>query len=352
VTDPLLIETAERVFADTCTHQAIQAAERDGWSAEIWAAVAEIGFTRMGLPEEVGGSGGDIGDALAVLRVAGRYAAPIPLAETGLLAGWLLAGAGIPLAEGPATIVPGRQDDTLALAGQALSGTARWVPWARSVERIVALVESGGAWMVAAVPAGAVQVERQTNLAGEPRDTVVFDGVEAEVRPAAPGVDPDALRCRGALTRVLMMAGALERLGQLTIGYTNERVQFGRPVARFQAVQLHLVSVAQDVALVAMAAEAAARAAGRGPARFEIAAAKLLANQAAHTATRAAHQAHGAMGMTQEYPLHQLSRRLWAWRTEYGDDHFWSTRLGTAVAAAGADLLYPAITGGSAVLDV
>jgi hypothetical protein len=47
-----------------------------------------------------------------------------------------------------------------------------------------------------------------------------------------------------------------------------------------------------------------------------------------------------------------LSRRLWAWRTEYGDDHFWSTRLGTAVAAAGADLLYPAITGGSAVLDV
>ncbi|HXM56325.1 MAG TPA: acyl-CoA dehydrogenase family protein, partial [Candidatus Dormibacteraeota bacterium] len=107
--------------------------------------------------------------------------------------------------------------------------------------------------------------------------------------------------------------------------------------------------------LVGMAAAAAARAAARddgGGGRFEIAAAKLLANQAAFSATRAAHQAHGAMGMTQEYPLHHLSRRLWAWRSEYGDERFWSARLGGAVARAGADRLYPAITGGSAVVRV
>jgi acyl-CoA dehydrogenase len=101
-----------------------------------------------------------------------------------------------------------------------------------------------------------------------------------------------------------------------------------------------------------MAAESAARAAERGDATFEIAAAKTLAGQAAATATRAAHQAHGAMGMTQEYPLHHLSRRLWSWRQEYGDDVFWSGRLGRAVAAAGADQLYPAITGGSHVVTV
>jgi acyl-CoA dehydrogenase len=136
----------------------------------------------------------------------------------------------------------------------------------------------------------------------------------------------------------------------MTVGYTNERVQFGRPVARFQAVQRHLVDGAQDAVLVGMAADTAARAASRGEARFEIASAKLLANQAAFTATRAAHQAHGAMGMTREYPLHQLSRRLWAWRSEYGDERFWSARLGAAVRTAGADQLYPAISGGSAVL--
>ena len=145
------------------------------------------------------------------------------------------------------------------------------------------------------------------------------------------------------------MAGALERMSEMTVAYTGERRQFGRPVSRFQAVQQHLVTGAQQSALVSMAAHVAGREAERGAASFEIAAAKLLADQAAGIATRAAHQAHGAMGMTQEYPLHQFSRRLWAWRNEYGNEIFWSTRLGQAAVAAGADALYPLITGGSLV---
>jgi acyl-CoA dehydrogenase len=346
VTDAVLLEVADRVFADTCTHEAIQAAERDGWADGVWARIAEVGLHRVALEE-----GGTLGDALAVLRAAGRHAAPVPLAETGLLAGWLLAGAGLPVADGPLTVVPCRPEDRLDLDGDRLHGVAHRVPWARSAERVVALVASGDRWLVASVPASSLAVEPHVNLAGEPRDTVTFSGA-AEVAPAAPGVDADALRCRGALTRAMLMAGALERMSGLTVGYTSERVQFGRPVARFQAVQKHLVDGAQDAVLVGMAADAAARAAERGDARFEIAAAKLLANQAAFSATRAAHQAHGAMGMTREYPLHHLSRRLWAWRSEYGDEQFWSARLGAAVARAGADRLYPAITSGSSELEV
>ena len=53
------------------------------------------------------------------------------------------------------------------------------------------------------------------------------------------------------------------------------------------------------------------------------------------------------MGMTQEYRLHHFSRRLWAWRSEYGDERHWAARLGRALLAGGADRLYPAITGGS-----
>ena len=346
MTDALLLEVADRVFADTCTHEAIQAAERDGWAPAMWARVAEVGLHRVALEE-----GGTLADALAVLRVAGRHAAPVPLAETGLLAGWLLAGAGLVAPSGPLTAVAGRPEDRLELAGDRLTGVAHRVPWARAAVCAVALVASRDGWLVASAPASSLVIEPHVNLAGEPRDTVTFDG-PVDVAAAASGVDADALRCRGALTRVMLMAGALERMSGLTIGYTHERVQFGRPVARFQAVQKHLVDGAQDAVLVGMAADAAARAAERGEAQFEIAAAKLLANQAAFTATRAAHQAHGAMGMTREYPLHHLSRRLWAWRSEHGDERFWSARLGAAVARAGADQLYPAITGGSAVLEV
>jgi acyl-CoA dehydrogenase len=346
MTDALLLETAERVLAGTCTHEAIRAAERDGWAPGVWERVADVGLPWIALVE-----GGSLADALAVLRLAGRHAAPIPLAETGLLAGWLLAGAGLEVGEEPLTLVPGRPEDRLRLAGGRLTGVAHRVPWARSVARVVALMESDGiGWVGAARVAELAGIEAGANLAGEPRDTVTFDG-PVEVAPAAAGLDGDALRRRGALTRVMLMAGALEAMSRLTVGYTAERVQFGRPVARFQAVQRHLVDGAQDAVLVAMAAEAAARAAERGDAGFEIAAAKLLANQAAFTATRAAHQAHGAMGMTQEYALHQLSRRLWAWRSEYGDERLWSARLGGAIVRAGADRLYPAIAGGSAAVE-
>jgi acyl-CoA dehydrogenase len=347
MTDALLMETAERALAATCTHEAIQAAERDGWAPGVWSRLAEVGLPWIALVE-----GGSLADALAVLRVAGRHGAPVPLAETGLLAGWLLAGAGLEVGEDALTVVPGRPEDRLTLRDGRLSGVAHRVPWAAGVDRVVALMETDGLWFVGAVAASSVTVtERLTNLAGEPRDTVSIDG-PADVAPAAPGVDASALRMRGALTRVMLMAGALEAMSRMTVGYTAERVQFGRPVARFQAVQRLLVEGAQDAVLVGLAADAAARAAERGEAGFEVAAAKLLANQAAFTATRAAHQAHGAMGMTQEYPLHHLSRRLWAWRSEYGDERYWSARLGRAVGRAGADALYPSIAGGSTVLTM
>lgn len=351
MTDQLLIDSAERLFADACTHAAVQDAERDGWAPAIWRSVADAGFPWVSIAESAGGSGGTLSDALAILTVAGAHAAPIPLAETGALGGWLAAAAGLPLPEGPLAVAHDR-GDTLAVHGRTISGRALRVAWGRRAERLVALVAHDGGWLVVSAPTGVATVEAGTNLAGEPRDTLVFDGAPADIAPAPDGLDPDALRQRGALTRVALMAGALDRMSRMTVRYTRQRRQFGRPVAQFQAVQQHLVHIAQHAALVTMAAEVAATAAERGPATFEIAAAKVLAGQAATLATRAAHQAHGAMGMTQEYPLQHLSRRLWAWRHEYGDDTAWSARLGQAAATAGADALYPAITGGSRVLTV
>jgi acyl-CoA dehydrogenase len=281
--------------------------------------------------------------------VAGRHAAPIPLAETGLLAGWLLASAGLRVGSGPRTVVPGRAEDDLRLEagrleGGRLHGTAHRVAWARAAERIVALVDG----KVVAIAPSAARIEPVTNLAGEPRDTVVFDGaVVDEVADAPAGIDADALLFRGALTRAGLMAGALLAMSELTVEYTSERRQFGQAVGRFQAVQVHLVRCAEEAALVDLAVQVAAREADRGDARFEIAAAKLLADDAARVATRAAHQAHGAIGMTQEYALHQLSRRLWAWRAEYGD-RTWPERLGRAVIDAGPNRLYRVIAEGSA----
>ncbi len=287
-------------------------------------------------------------DALAVLRERG----PDRTAESVLLGEWLLARAGLSDEDcgsassggaraGATTVAPGDSRDSLTLHADKLSGTAHRVPWARDATHIAVLLDR----RVALVERAAVSVEQRVNLAGDARDTVVFDGVAART---GAGVDADELLMRGALTRIAMMAEALDRVCEIAVRHAGERRQFGRAIGSFQAVQQHLVTIAQQAALADVAADAL----GRSPGGFEIAAGKLLANRAALSAGRAAHQVLGARGTTREHPLGLLTRRLWAWRSEYGDEHHWSSRLGAAAARAGADSLYPAITGGSTVLSM
>jgi acyl-CoA dehydrogenase len=346
--DPLLTETADRLFAETCTHATVQQAEDDGGAPAIWSAFAETGFAHISIPESAGGSGGTLTDILEVIRLAGYHSAPIPVAENAMLGGWLLASAGLSLPDGIVTVVPGTSRDTLHLDSGVVSGSAHMVPWGRHAERVAFTVDG----TVVSVPVTEAEVTEGTSLAGEPRDTLMFHNAAGDIAAAPDGVNAETLRFRGALSRVALMAGAIERMSQLTVSYTNEREQFGRPVSRFQAVQQHLVWAAQDAALTRMAAEVAGREAERsesegGTARFEIASAKLVANQAATRSTRASHQAHGAMGMTQEYPLHHLSRRLWSWRKEYGGEREWGAWVGRAALAAGPDGLYPLMAGGN-----
>jgi acyl-CoA dehydrogenase len=345
MTDQLLVETAEKVFADTSTYEVVQEAQRTGWAPRLWDAVAGVGLPWISVPEAAGGVGGSLSDAVAVLQIAGRHAAPIPLAETGVLSGWLLAECGLQVGTGPATVAPGRPEDDLHLGGDRVFGSVHRVPWGRSVERLLAVVDNH---VVVLTPSQASNIDRFSNLAGEPRDDLYFDGTRPDAVVVAPvGVSSEMLRLRGALTRAALMSGALQSMAEMTAAYTAERKQFGRPVGTFQAVQAHVVTVAEEAALTDIAVQVAARQSDHHLAHFEIAAAKAVANDSARVATRAAHQAHGAMGMTQEYPLHQLSRRLWAWRAEYGDTH-WAERLGHAAALLGPDDLYYAIADGSA----
>jgi acyl-CoA dehydrogenase len=197
---------------------------------------------------------------------------------------------------------------------------------------------------VAVVPRHAATVREAENLAGEPRDDVSFPTIEladAAVRAAPSGIDADALACRAALARSLLLAGALERVLAMTVHQAREREQFGRPIGRFQAIQQDVARMAAAVA----AARAAADAAVERPDPLTIAVAKIQTGEAATVAATIAHQIHGAIGFTDEHALHHHTRRLWAWRDEDGSETFWAQRLGEAVAAAGATNLWPLLTG-------
>lgn len=324
--DPELTRLVDEFFGETFGPEVITAVERDGPSAALWRATAELGLPLIGIAEEDGGSGGTVADLLTVLQGAGRWAVPLPLAETSLAA-WLLAASGAPVPAGPMTVIP--EVNELHLDGGRLTGEARAVPWLRGAARVAALI--GG--RVAVADPAAFGVTPGTDLAGMPSDTLTAAGVPAETYPAV--VTADDLLLRGALLRSAQLAGAITGAYELTRGYTMERVQFGRPVARFQAVQQHLVELAQAATLTTLCVERAGRAAAAGRASLEIAATKSVAGRHAGLAARAAHQAHGAIGMTREYRLQQLTRRLHAWRGEFGDETSHNLRLGSAMADAG-----------------
>jgi acyl-CoA dehydrogenase len=339
--DPLLVQTLERILGATATFEAVERAEPARWCEPVWSSLAGAGIPWIPVPEAAGGSGGSTADALAVLHAIGRHAAPVPVAETGLLGGWLWAQAGGEVPSAPLTVVP---HGHLEMTDGRLQGEAV-VAWAERSDRILSVVEAPAGWQIVSVRPSQVEIVAGANLAGEPRDRVRFDlpVAEAEVAPAPPGLDGLTLHRRGALSRVALSAGALERLAEMTIEYTHDRQQFGRPVAAFQAVQAHLVAVAQAAVRATMASAVAGRAVAQGGGAFEVAAAKAVVDDAVVEGTRAAHQAHGAMGVTREYPLHHLTRRLWAWRHEHGGGRQWRAALGTEVVAGGADGLFPAI---------
>lgn len=346
-------EVATSILADLSTPDIVRQSEEHGWNEHLWSALAESGFTAISVPEEAGGSGGDVSDACAVVKATGRFAASVPVAENSLLGGWALAGAGMSMPPGPITVAVGHPADVVGLeatdAGHVLTGRLHRVPWARQARHLVLLAPVDGADHVVCVPAETFRVIPGTNLAGESRDTVLLDGLElsaTQVAPAPPGVDLESMRLRGALCRAAAMAGALSRMADLTMQYTRTREQFGRPLARFQAVQRHIVRIAERSQEAGIAAEAAAANAGPEPDFFDVAAAKIVTGEAVSVAAAAAHQAHGAIGMTKEYELGQLTRRLWAWRDEFGSETRWSRQLGREVVAAGGSRLWPRISTG------
>jgi len=342
-------EAVAEILDDHCSTEDVHRAEAEGWNAAAWSALSESGFTLVSVPEERGGSGGDVADACAVLEGIGRFAAAVPVAESALLGGWALARAGLDVPATPLTAVTGHPADTGSLTRQGdhwqLSGRWHRVPWARQAEHVVVVAAHEGGYAVALVPTASLHLEPGSNLAREGRDLVTADGVAVEVVAEAPGgVTPEGLRVRGALARTASTAGALRRISELTARYTSERHQFGRPIGRFQAVQRHVVRVAERASAVGIAAECAAVNARPDPDWFDVAAAKTVASESATVAAQAAHQAHGAIGMTKEYALGHFTPRIWSWRDEFGNETWWSRQLGRRVVAAGADALYPRIS--------
>ena len=317
------------------------------WDEGLWAALVATGLTGVGVPEEAGGSGGESADAVAVVRTLAAGAAAVPVAEQLLVAAPALLAAGLPVppVERPLTVAVA--PDVTATAegdGFLLTGGATGVPFAGVASSVALLAGPAEAPVLALVDAAGLAVTPAANLAGEPRGSIAFDGtptagVQLTVEQA------EAFRARYALARALQIAAALEQVLAWTVQYAGERQQFGRPLARFQAIQMELAEMAGEVTAVAAITDAAVQVLDRGEGvLLAAAAAKVRAGAAVEVVARLAHQVHGAIGFTQEHRLHHLTRRCWSWRDEAGGEATWAPVLGSGLVAGGGDLLWSALT--------
>jgi acyl-CoA dehydrogenase len=324
----MVAETAERIFADLADAQTINRSRDWSWKAPLWQALTEAGLPLSWVPEDCGGSGASMAEGFSVLSSAGRFAVSVPLAET-MLAGWLLAQAGIASPPDAMTVAPASPKDRVTVnADGALSGRARGVPFAREAKHIAAVASGASGLAIALLDTAACRIEAGCNLADDGSDAVSFDNVKPVVlRPALPGFTQTSLMLMGAVARSLQIAGALESMLEISVRYSNERVAFEKKISKFQAVQHNLAKLAGEAAAALAAASSAADAVANGATCddavfLEAASAKIRCAEAAEKGAAIAHQVHGAIGFTLEHVLHRYTLRALAWRDDFGHDSY------------------------------
>jgi acyl-CoA dehydrogenase len=334
--DPALVDMMDAVFAEhRQTHPPTSNVERD---PELWQRLDHLGLVRLTGAEGSGGSGAGWYEAAELLTAAVRHGVRIPLAEHDLLACWLLDANGMPGNEAVRTVC---QLDA--------KGVATGVPWATGADRIVIVWQSGGGYRAAQIDVDTLEITRGTNMIGEPRDTVVADPTNLVGVPVAAELVA-RLRLKSALVRSIQVCAALDRIAELSIEHASSRIQFGRPLSKFQAIQNLISDIAAEAALARAATEAALAAAvtsdwSAPKLDFLVAVARSCTGHAASVVVRNAHQVHGAIGTTREHRLHEFTRPALAWRNEFGSVAHWDDQVTEAALRAGAAGLWSLIGG-------
>ena len=334
--DQLLFQESVRDFlVNEVTPERIRASwETDsGRDAALWGQLAELGLTGMTVPEEHGGLGMTELDFVLLAQECGYVALPEPLVHTVMVAvpmlkelGGDLAAQWLPkIAAGEAKVVVGLEQNLLVEDAHVAD---------------LLLLQSGDT-LVAVTPD---QVSLRHNESVDPSRKLFAVEILPGATAVASGEQAATLVAtalnRGALACAAQALGLAQRMIDLSVQYTSERQQFGKPIGSFQAVKHHMANVAVRLEYAKAPTHRAAYAIAQGQAvaAHAVSHAKLVACEAANLAAKNSHQVHGAMGYTWEVDLHIFMKKAWALANTWGDAGFHKTRVGERIFADGAAL--------------
>ncbi|KOU56011.1 acyl-CoA dehydrogenase [Streptomyces sp. MMG1522] len=312
------------------------AVERGGaLDRALWRELGAAGFFALRLPEEDGGVGLGLPEAVLLFEEAGRALLPGPLVATHLAAGRVKGAAEgaavVTAADGDRPVAHLMEADAVLAGGGPLDGEAlrAFVAAARPVRSMDPLTP--------------LHLPPPEPVAGGPGRVAFAPGRVAGPAVSAPGRAPayaGRLRYEAALLSAAEQLGSAARTTEMAVQHARERQQFGAPIGSFQAVK-HLCA---DMLARTEPARAAVYAAAVTGDPLEIAAAELLADEAAVRNARDCLQIHGGMGFTWEADVHLHLKRAWlraaTGLTEAEAEEELAAGLGAAPPRSGSSAAY------------
>lgn len=295
-----------------------------------WETLTDLGLTTVGVAEEAGGSGGEMSDLVEIAESLAEHGAGTPLAEHAT-ACWAMAGSGALPTLGTVAYTTHPPSRTLRLT----------VPWAAAPASHVIVLGTNGPPSVLDTGGEGVRITPGSDVAGQPLDRL--EAPAADLVPLT-GVESEAVSAHLALLRSAAMVGATRGAYRLTRDHVRTREQFGRPLVALPAVGTALARFRVEIIQAEAALAMALADAGTPRAYPAASAARIVCGAAATEAAQLAHQLHGAIGITQEYGLHPLTRLLWALRDADRPEEHWATVLGEHVLAGGETHLWNELT--------
>lgn len=335
--DQLLFQESVRDFlVNEITPDTIRASweTESGRSDDTWAQLTELGLTAMTVPEEFGGLGMNEVDFVLLAQECGYVALPEPLVHNVMVA--------VPL---------------INSLSEALK--AEWLPKIASGEAKVAVGLTENVFVEDAHIADLLILQHGNELHALSPDQVTLthnESVDLSRKLFSVAWQPSAATCvasgeqaealveaslnRGAVATAAQALGLTQRMIEMSVQYTTDRHQFGKPIGSFQAVKHHMANVAVkwEYAKAPVYRAAYAVAHGQSIASLSASQAKLAACEAADLAAKNCIQVHGAMGYTWEVNLHIFMKKAWAFNNTWGDNAFHKNRVAEVIFADQAQL--------------
>jgi alkylation response protein AidB-like acyl-CoA dehydrogenase len=332
---PVVQDVLHSLASDTNNQSAVDA----------WLTVSRLGWATIGVDENAGGSGGTLSDLAEIAAGLGRNAVSLPLLETAATQ-WAHAqftghiGGSSEVTANYAITQDSRLRFARAGQGWRVSGEVASIGWFGELDYLLVLGQANDEWAaVALTDPGQDPTITSETVAREfdmERSRLEFHETPVPAdryfadREVVAEAAAELLR-RRALLRAAAMVGAAEHVCALTTGYVAVREQFGRPLNRMQAVAHSVARMMSERDLMTSAVQHGLETGEEA----SCAAALATAARSVGTVAAYAHQLHGAIGITREYPLHQFTRRLWAWRDEETTQRDWEHRAGLHALANG-----------------